>query len=194
MAYPKHHSAEHRLALARWVASEILPYEARVRSWLSRSRIAACDADELIQEAYCRIAMLDAVDHIEVPYAYFFSITKNLLFRKLKRERIVRLEALAEIESLRDESASTEHQVAVRIAYEKLLAFAVTLPDPCRRVFELRKIRGWSQKDIASHLGLTEKAVEKQVWVAVRELRLMWGRAEQRSEQSWAREQAGGRP
>ena len=61
-------------------------------------------------------------------------------------------------------------------------------------MFELRKIRGWSQKDIASHLGMTEKAVEKQVWVAVRELRLMWGRAEQRSEQSRARAQAGGRP
>lgn len=176
--------------MARWVASEIIPHEARVRAWLRRSRVTAQDADEVVQEAYCRIAALDAVDHIEVPHAYFFSIVKHLLFKRLKRQRVVQFETIAEIEALRDEvNASLEDQVASRLAYEKLLAFTAELPAQCRRVFELRKVRGWSQKEIAADMGMTEKAVEKQVWLAVRKIRLLWTDAEHRSEQMWRRQE-----
>lgn len=193
-AQERHNGAAHRLAIAKWVAQEIIPHEAKIRAWLGRSRVVAHDADELIQEAYCRIAMLVSVDHIEVPSAYFFSITRNLLLRRLKRQQIVQLEAIAEIEALRDDvSASPEDQVAAKLAYEKLLRFMTELPAKSSRVVELRKIRGWSQKEIAADLGLSEKAVEKQIWLAVQAIREMWGRAERRSEELWEpQERSGG--
>jgi RNA polymerase sigma-70 factor (ECF subfamily) len=51
---------------------------------------------------------------------------------------------------------------------------------------ELRKIEGWSQKEIADHLGMSEKAVEKQVWTGVRAIRDAWLRAEVQSESRMA--------
>nr|WP_255630938.1 sigma-70 family RNA polymerase sigma factor [Novosphingobium sp. FKTRR1] len=170
----QHHLARRR-ALAAWVAREIVPHEGRVRAWFARKRLSPEDIDELMQEAYCRIAMLDGVDHIDSGHAYFFSVARNLLLRQLKRQRIVQFEEIAEIESYRDQSSpSPEDQAANRQAYDRVRALIADLPERCGRIVELRKIEGWSQKEIAAHFGMTEKAVEKQVWVGVRAVREGW--------------------
>lgn len=177
--------AAQRRRIAHWVAREIIPHEPRVRAWFARARIAPEDVDELLQEAYCRLAMLESVDHIDSPRAYFFSIARNLLLRRLKRQQIIPFEAIAEIESYRDDGALTpEEQTANRMACEKLMALMAQLPDRCRQIVELRKIEGWSQKDIAAHMGITEKAVEKQVWLGVRALRAAWDRAQDDADRS----------
>jgi len=150
-----------------------------MRAWLNRAQVSKADADELIQEAYCRIAMLDSIDHIESPYAYFHSIVRNLMLRRLRRARVVPLHAFAELETLHDDRPSPEQSAAGKVAYTKMLSFMAALPESCRQIVQLRKIEGWSQKQIALHLGTTEKAVEKQVWVGVRLIRKAWANAEQ---------------
>lgn len=168
-----------RQLLASWIAREVLPHEGRIRDHLRRSRLTAEDVDEVLQEAYCRLAMLDAVDHIACPHAYFFSIARNLMLRRLKRQTVVSFESIAELEALRDDTQpSPEEQVSSRMAYEKVMRLIADLPAKCRRIVELRKIEGWSQKEIAVSLGMTEKAVEKQIWMGVRAIRLAWDRAE----------------
>lgn len=172
-----------RLQIATWVAREVLPHEAGIRAWLARSRLSREDIDELIQESYCRLAMLDSVDHIGSPRAYFFSIARNLLLRRLRRGKIVSFETIAEIDSHCDEDAlSPERQMMAKRDYARVLDMVAALPERCRRVIELRKIQGWSQKKIAEHLGTSEKAVEKQIWVGVRAIRDAWSRAERQAE------------
>ncbi|MGF7156246.1 RNA polymerase sigma factor [Novosphingobium gossypii] len=171
-----------RRRIAVWVAREIVPHEARIRRWLARSRLSPEDIDEVMQEAYCRIAMLPSVEHIDQPVAYMSAIARNLMLRRLKRQQVVVFEAVSEIDTWRDEMPSPEEQAASRMSYERVLAIIGTLPERCRRVVELRKIEGWSQKEIAAKLGITEKAVEKQVWTGVRAIREAWLRAEALSE------------
>jgi len=154
-----------------WVAREIIPHEKRARSILSRSRVSPEDIDELIQEAYCRLAMLDSVDHIDSPAAYFLSVTRNLLVRRLRRQQIVSLEAVAEIEAFRDETPSPEDIASHRSDFARMTEILASLPERCRQIVRLRKIDGWSQKQIAAHFGMTEKAVEKQVWLGVKAIR-----------------------
>jgi RNA polymerase sigma factor (sigma-70 family) len=169
--------------IASWVASEIMPHEAHIRARFLRARLSPEDVDDLMQEAYCRIAMLDTIEHITSPQAYFFSVARNLLLRRLRRQQIVPFEAIGEIEIYRDEDTpSPEEQVCSRMAYERVMALIATLPERCRRIVELRKIEGWSQKKIAEHLGMTEKAVEKQVWVGVRAVREAWALAERQAD------------
>nr|WP_277923408.1 sigma-70 family RNA polymerase sigma factor [Sphingomonas sp. CARO-RG-8B-R24-01] len=171
-----------RRHMAVWVAREIMPHEGRVRAWFQRARLSPEDIDDVIQEAYCRIAMLKAVDHIDSPAAYFFSIARNLLLRRLKRQRIVSFEAFAEIEAYRDDATpSPEEQAGSHLAYDRMMELIANLPARCRRIVELRKIEGWSHREIADHLGMTEKAVEKQIWVGVRAVRDAWNLAERRA-------------
>jgi len=171
-------SAERRRARALWVASEVLPHEPRVRAWLRRARTAPEDIDEILQEAYCRLAMLDSVDHIASPCSYFLSTARNLLARRLRRQRIVPLEALVQVDAYQDEGPSPEELAVSKMTYRTMLGLIDTLPERCGAIVRLRKIEGWSQKRIATHLGTTEKAVEKQVWLGVRMLREAWRRAE----------------
>lgn len=171
-------AVRHRSALALWVAKEILPHEPRVRHWLRRRALGQEDVEDLLQEAYCRIAMLNSVGHIEAPDAYFFSIVRNLLLRRLKRRQIVPLETIAEIECYQDERPSPEQVIGGKLAYDRMLAMIAQLPERCQNIVRLRKIEGWSQREIAAHLGITEKAVEKQVWLGIRLVRQAWSSAE----------------
>ena len=108
-----------RRRIAIWTAREIVPHEARVRRWLARSRLSPEDIDEVMQEAYCRIAMLPSVEHIDRPLSYIFAIARNLLLRRMKRQQVVVLEAFSEIENWYDEDAPTpEEQAASRMSYE----------------------------------------------------------------------------
>lgn len=170
---------EQRRRIASWVAAEVIPHEAAVRAWLRRARVSPQDVDEVIQDAYCRLSMLDSIDHIDRPDAYFFSIARNLLLRRLKRERVVPIDAIAEIDAFNDDlHPSPEQQAAARLDYAKMLDFMSTLPERCRTIVTLRKIQGWSQKEIAAHLGTTEKAVEKQVWVGMKAIQRAWSDAD----------------
>lgn len=173
---------QRRRERALWVAREIIPHEVGIRRWLRRSRIAPEEADDLLQEAYCRISLLDSVEHIDTPSAYFFSIVRSLLVRQLKRQRIVPFEVIADAESAGELAFTIEAELATRHAYKKVVAMIAALPERCRKAVQLRKIEGWSQKQIASHLGTTEKAVEKQLWLGVRMVQHAWAAAEEEGE------------
>lgn len=160
---------ERRARIAAWVATRVMPHEAAVRARLARFCRAGEEIDELIQDAYCRLAMLEAVDHIDRPDAYFFSIARNLLIRRLKRAQVVPIETVAEIDAISvDEAPSPERQVGARLDYDRVRAIIAALPERCRRIVEMRRIEGLPQKEIARRLGVTEKVVEKQVWQGIR--------------------------
>ncbi|HJS62781.1 MAG TPA: sigma-70 family RNA polymerase sigma factor [Pseudolabrys sp.] len=159
---------------ATWVALRILPHEAQSRNWLRRAKVTAEEADDLIQEAYCRLAAVDDVDHIDRPGAYFFSIIRNLLIRRRRGVTVVSLESLAEIETLADPDTSPETEVAMRIDAERLRELIAALPDRCRRIVEMRKVEGYSQSEIARLLGISESVVENNVHRGVKAILKNW--------------------
>lgn len=162
---------------ARWMVEKILPHEQKVRAWLRRNRTSPEDIDELIQEAYCRLSMLKMIDHIEQPEAYFLSLCRHLLLRRLKREQIVPIATIANVESP-DSRPSPEREVAGRIDYARLLTLMNRLPERCGTIVRLRKVEGWSQREIAQHFATSEKAVEKQLWLGMKAIRAAWDEAE----------------
>lgn len=152
---------ESRRKIVLWVGAEIMPHEGDVRAWLRRMRVPGHDIDDLIQEAYCRMAGLASIDHIERPDGYFFQIVRNLLNEQIRRSRVVRIEASAEIESMSGaDDLSPERITAARRELARVQALISSLPDRCRRIFELRKIHGLAQRDVARVMGVSESIVE----------------------------------
>jgi RNA polymerase sigma factor (sigma-70 family) len=173
---------EQRRLIAKWVATMVLPHEAMVRGRLRRSYVSAEDVDDVIQEAYCRLSTLEDIEQIESPAAYFFSVARNLLLRRLKRQPLVPLAAVAEIDALRDDRPSPEQEMGGKLAFAKASAMIGSLPERCGQIVRLKKIEGWSQKQIAEHFGMTEKAVEKQLWLGARFIRDAWRQAERETD------------
>ena len=148
-----------------WVASRIMPHEPGVRRWLARSRLPHDQIADLVQEAYCRFAAMASLDHITQPQAYFFQIIRSLIVDKMRQARVVRIETVTEIEALPviTDEPSSERIVAARRELAEVMLLISQLPDRCRSVFQLRKIEGLSQKEIAAKLGVTETIVENDV-------------------------------
>jgi RNA polymerase sigma-70 factor (ECF subfamily) len=184
---------ERRRRLALWVACEIMPHEARVRTWLRRSRLDRDDIDELIQETYCRLSMLDSIEHIDRPDAYFFSIARNLLARRLRRQKVVPLETIAEIEAYRDDAPTQEDVAFGQSDWRRMMGLISNLPFRCRQVVRLRKIEGWSQRQIADHLGISEKAVEKHISIGIGNIRRAWIDGDQAADSLQPLQSAGSR-
>lgn len=153
---------QNRRKIVGWVGTHVMPHEGGVRAWLRRSLISQADIDDLIQEAYCRMAALDTVDHIDRPDGYFFQIVRNLLGEQVRRARIVRIEAVTEIDSLSiySDEPSPERITAAKRELAKVQRLIERLPERCRRIFELRKIHGVPQREIARMLGVSESTVE----------------------------------
>src|SRR6266403_1729863 len=85
----------------RWIAANILPYEAELRGWLRR-RLGALgdnDVDDLVQEAFARIWAADFAT-IRSGRAYLYATVRHLLAEYARRSRIVPIELLGEIDSL----------------------------------------------------------------------------------------------
>jgi RNA polymerase sigma factor (sigma-70 family) len=147
-----------------------LPFEGEVRGWLRRHvySLTSADADDLIQESYARLWASD-LSGVEHGRSYFYATVRNLLLEHARRARIVPMERLGEIEALRipSEEPGPERHVTARQELERLLAIVERLPAQCQRAFRLQKFHGYSQKQIAVEMKLSEKTVEKHLAVAL---------------------------
>lgn len=142
----------------------MLPHEADVRAWLRGLSISDHQIDDVIQEAYCRIAGLASIAHIVSGRAYMFSTVRNVLLEQIRRSRIVRIDTMTEIDRLEadDEQPSPERIAGGRRELARVRAVIEGLPERCRQIFELRRVHGLSQRETARRLGVTENVVEAQ--------------------------------
>lgn len=161
-----------RAEIVAWVGSNIIPHEADLRIWLGRMSVTGEEINDIVQDAYLAIARLSSISHIHNPRAYFFQSAKTAVLARLRRERIVRIEQISEIELLHtaDANPGPERQVSARLELDRIRRLIAALPDRCRTIFELRRIEGVPQREIARRLGVPEHIVEAQ---ATRGLKLI---------------------
>lgn len=155
---------EGRQRIIAWVGREILPHEGALRRWL-RGFVPVDEIEDVVQESYCRLAALNDVAHVGTARAYFFQTARNVVLDRMRRNRIVFIDTVLEIESLEIavDDPSPERVVAGRRELARVRRLIAALPDRCRRIIEMRKIEGLSQKEIARALGVTETIVENDV-------------------------------
>jgi RNA polymerase sigma factor (sigma-70 family) len=157
---------------ALWLAANILPLEPQMRGWLKRVSPAGIEIDDLIQEAYAKLAALATVENIAQPKAYFYQIVKRLMGEYVRTAHVVSIDAAAEISQLSmvDQDFSPERIVSGRQELERFYRAVIALPRPCRAVFIMRKFDDKPQKTIALELGISENVVEKRMSRALRML------------------------
>jgi RNA polymerase sigma-70 factor (ECF subfamily) len=70
-----------------------------------------------------------------------------------------------------DPRADALEQMAAREEAARLASAIANLPDGARRAFQLHKIDGLSQGEVAARLGISKSGVEKHMAVAMKYLR-----------------------
>lgn len=161
-----------RSEIVAWVGSNVVPHEADLRARLRRMAVPEQEISDIVQDAYVRIARLDSIAHIQSGRAYFFTTARTSLLQRIRHDRIVRIDSMTEMEALTiaDEEPGPERQVSARRELARVRALIDALPERCREIFELRRIQGVPQREIAERLGIPEHTVEAQ---AIRGLKLI---------------------
>jgi RNA polymerase sigma factor (sigma-70 family) len=156
--------------IADWIKREVLPCEHLVRAWLARSLVSRADSDDLIQEAYCRLAKVEDYSGIARPDGFFFQTVRNLLLNQIRHARIIRIETAAELDllNLADDAPSPERVTGAKRDLARVTDEIAALPERCRRIFEMRRIEGLSQREIAARLSVSENVVEHETAKAIK--------------------------
>ncbi len=132
--------------------------------------------DELAQDFVQDIfkSLWERRHHLEIKGEYenyLVRAAKLKVFEHIRNEEIKRKHQ----ENIKSNASflenTTEEQISVSELSHKIGALVELLPPQCNRVFNLSRFRGLSNKEIASALSITEKAVEYHITKALGLLR-----------------------
>lgn len=148
-----------------WFKAEVLAHEEILMRFLARAWPNRDELADLRQETYARV--FEAAQHArpQNPKAFLFSIARHIMSDRRRRERVVSIQSAGDhdfsndlIEEKTPEQSASAHQELARLAQ----AFD-RLPARCREVIWMRRVQDMPQKEVALRMGISEKAVEKQI-------------------------------
>jgi RNA polymerase sigma factor (sigma-70 family) len=148
--------------LNAWFVREVLPLEAALMQYLRRS---TPDAEDLCQDVFVRVYEAAQKQIPEPVKPFVFTTARNLLINRARREQIVSIESVADLDTLNmalDEPGPDRNAMA-REELRKLQAALDRLPPRCREAVVLRKIEGLSHREIAARMGIAEKTVDRHI-------------------------------
>ena len=134
-------------------------------------------AEEVVQEVFVLIWSKRSALNIQNFAAYLNATTRYEVYRKLEAAKQSILE-------YREDCPPPEN-VAHNKGYEKLMEIDRTnalaaclkdLPKRCRDIYYLSKIENLSNTEIADRLGISKHTVENQLAIAVKHVRLNFGK------------------
>lgn len=123
------------------------------------------DVEDIVQETYVRVCRASVANEIRSPRSFMLKTARNLALDHVKRAGFRLVDPIddansAERESILPIAQDTLDQVC---AYEDFSIFCASvrnLPVKCRRAFVLRKVYGYTQREIAEEMQISEKTVE----------------------------------
>jgi RNA polymerase sigma-70 factor (ECF subfamily) len=156
-------------------AAETPVYEAYSRHGLSLKRFigrfmhSSSDIEDIAQEAFLRAYAVESSRPIEQPKSFLFRIAKHLALSQLTRKA---RQITDYIEDSADSAViqiehSAEDEVSARQTLGLHCEAVAQLAPQCRQVYLLRKVHGFSHKEIAEQLGIAVSTVEKHLMKAV---------------------------
>lgn len=131
------------------------------------------DAADLVQESALRLLRYRNVTSASSLRMLLFRIGRNLLKDYWRYQRRHGIEEPSDLTDLvvESEAPSQERIVDGQRRLQRLEVVLAALPPKCRTVFALSRISGMSNQQVAEHLGISVKAVEKHLTRALRSCR-----------------------
>jgi RNA polymerase sigma factor (sigma-70 family) len=159
------HRSESRPDVDHWFVTEILPLEQALTRFLRRNWHNHHEVADLRQEIYVRVYEAARRERPFPVKPFLFLTGRNLMIDRLRQRNVVKIETMDDIgwQGVMDKEPGPERRVAARQELRRMQAALDELPPRCRQVIILRRVHGFSQREVAKKLGIKEETVENQV-------------------------------
>lgn len=151
----------------RWYADEVEPHRPALRSWLKTRFPWLSDVDNVVQEAMCRLWQRRSREDrapVVSPKATLYTIARNAAYDEGRRHAIVSFDSAADVGAIPStDSTDVIEAVSARQELDYLADALRELPAKCRQVLTLTKIYGFTEREVAQRLGISENTVRTQV-------------------------------
>jgi RNA polymerase sigma-70 factor (ECF subfamily) len=147
-----------------WFVEEILPLEPMLMRFFRGHWRDGDEIADLRQETYARIYEAARRKRPSPVKPFVFFVARNLIIDKLRRKNVVPIETMTDTDWLNvsDLEPMPEQRVAARQELRRMQAALDNLPPRCRQVIVLRRVYGFSQREVALKMGIKEETVESQ--------------------------------
>lgn len=151
------------LTLQRSVDTLYRDHHGWLYSWLRRKLGNALDAADLAHDTYMRMLASGRLPEPAQSRQYLTQIARGLAIDLYRRRRIeaAYLEIISQLPEAR--VPGTETRLIVIETLAEIDTILHNLPEQVRRALLLRKLDGWSYRDIAAQLGVSISSVEKYI-------------------------------
>ena len=163
---------------SHWLAINVLPHEALIRSKLKGMRVYNLDIEDVIQETYTRMLSVPSLETIRHPRQYAIKTARAIVIDHMRRSRVVSIASAGRSETfdVPEREANAEQRLEFQEEVAAVEDALAQLPEKCRMTLLLRRVEGLSQKEVARRLGISEKMVERHMTDSVRHLIRLFGR------------------
>jgi RNA polymerase sigma factor (sigma-70 family) len=153
-----------------WFKREILVHEALLLRYLRRVWAQREEIHDLRQEIYVRVYEAARKSRPTSPRAFLLATARNLVTDRVRRGRVVRIEAVGDPDVLNVivDEFSPERRLSAWQELRRVTRAFNKLPPKCREIVWLKKVDDLSTQEVANLLGLSVRTVENQVLKGMR--------------------------
>jgi RNA polymerase sigma-70 factor (ECF subfamily) len=144
-----------------WFVREVLPLESMLMHFLQKNWRNRSDLEDFRQDVYEHVLEAAEKQIPERAKPFVFTTARNLLISRLRKENIVPMEIVADLDVLgiAADEPTQDRSLFARDVLRRLQAALDRLPPRCREAVILKRIEGLSQREIARRMGISEKVV-----------------------------------
>ncbi|VUD52964.1 putative RNA polymerase sigma factor FecI [Thalassocella blandensis] len=148
------------------LSQEFINYQLTLKKVVSRL-VPMKDVDDIVHDTYIRACQTNY--EIYHPKSFLVKIARNLAVDHIKRaeyrlcDSIFNEDGELVFEALKSDEDATVKSTISSERYEKFCEAIGTLPKQCQKAFVMKKVYGYSQKEIAKEMGIGESSVEKHI-------------------------------
>ena len=129
------------------------------------SIVPPAEVEDVVQETYVRACKASSLGELRAPRSYMLKTARNLALDHIKRAGYLLVDSLdsagdEQSEAFLPRERDTLEQVCSDEEFALFCAAVRDLPLQCRRAFVLKKVYGFTQKEIAEEMQISEKTVE----------------------------------
>ena len=134
-----------------------------LRSYLAHFFHSTHDIEDVLHDTYIRAVEAEKVNQIQSPKAFLYKVCKNLALNRCNNATQKLTHYIEDFEELYvlDNTVSLDNQIEQETCFVLFCDAVKLLPPQCRNVFVLKKVYGFSSKEIAKRLSIDVSTVDK---------------------------------